>query len=235
MFKKIYLFLFLILASCGGGSSYNTPNVICSVEINADSICSATGISETCAQMITDVHPTWVITDRAVGGLALFSLVDGYSTACADCGLAKFGTQLPFSQIIHTSKIVSIELGGDDAFDYAYNGNGNATLYESELRGVISNIQAQGKIALLTGILPFEASSSTYYPGDPFDQATVNLAAQFNIIQHKVATDTGSLDAHWDSVPFNPLTDTIDGIHRTAPAMRLLVNQLINTISPICK
>lgn len=214
--------LSLVLTSCGGGSGGRS---IPSIEVNADSICAAVGVPQTCAQMIVSAHPDWVVDDRAIGGLTLSDLFNGYTAVWPGGPDGKNGPQPPFSKAAHPSRYVVVELGGDDAY-----AGFSSDQYRNELRSVVVSILAGGGVPVLTGIVPLKASGTDYFPGGLFDQSVVDRAVALNAIQHQVASETGALDAHWDMVPFDPSTDTVDGIHRTEPALRRLVQRLVDTI-----
>ncbi len=206
------LALCLILQACGGGEASSS---VVTVEINADSIYSATGIKVTCAQMLP---AGWVVEDRSVAGLTLHSLYTGYSEVWAVGPLGKNGVQSAFAEAKHTSHFVVVELGGNDT----YNGY-PSDRYESELRAILGNIQASGKTAVVTGTVPLRPAT-VGMPG--LDAATVARTVVLNAIVHRLAAEFGARDAHWDTVPFDPANDTLDGIHRTEPALRLLVQRL---------
>jgi hypothetical protein len=208
----IALALCVILLSCGGGSSSLSTPV--TVEINSDSICSATGIKVNCAQMLPS---NWVIDDRAIAGLTLHSLFAGYSEVWVGGPLGKNGVQAPFDQINHSSQFVVLEFGANDAYD-----DYPADRFESELRAMLLYIKDSGKTPVVTGIVPFRPASPDH-PG--FDAATVSRSLVLNAITHRVATEMSVLDAHWDIAPFDADADTVDGMHRTEPALRMLVIQ----------
>lgn len=208
------LALCALLQACGGGGAAAPAAV--TVEINADSICSATGIPTTCAQML---NADWAVDDRAIAGLTLHALAIGYTEVWAGGPLGKNGPQPPFVNAPHQSQFVVVALGGNDAYsDYP------ADRFEAELRAMLLQILATGKKPAVTGIVPFQAASAGH-PG--FDAATVERALVLNAITHRVAADLGVRDAHWDTAPFDPAMDTVDGIHRTEPALRRLVQKLI--------
>lgn len=216
--KTLYtLALCALLQACGGGAA--TPQIV-TVEINADSICSATGIPTTCARMLPS---DWVVDDRAIGGLTLHSLYAGYAEVWAGGPLGKNGVQQAFDKIAHPSQFVVVELGANDAYS-----NYPVDRYEAELRSILLHILATGKTPVVTGIVPFRAASADHPAG--FDAATVARSLVLNAIVHRVAAELGVLDAHWDAAPFDPDTDTVDGMHRTEPALRKLVQRLQETI-----
>lgn len=210
----IALALCALLPACGGGGTA-LPQVI-TVEINADSICSATGIKTTCAQMLP---ADWVVDDRAIAGLTLHSLYTGYAEVWAGSPPGKNGPQPPFVLAPHRSAFVVVAMGGNDAYEAR-----DPATFEAELRAILLHIVAIGKTPIVTGIVPFRAGP----PG--FDTATVARALVLNAITHRVAAELGVIDAHWDTVPFDPNADTVDGMHRTEPSLRRLVQRLISTM-----
>ncbi len=214
---KLLLFTIFLLVACGGGGSSSVPNLAPTVEINADSICAATGIPTTCAQML----PTdWIVDDRAIQGLTLHALFVGYKEVWVGGPVGKNGIQLGFDKTLHPSSYVVVQLGINDA----YNGY-PVEQFEVELRSILLHIKSLGKIPVVTGILPFRASPTG------FDSATITRSVELNTIVHGVAAELGVLDAHWDKVPFNPDTDTVDGVHRTEAVVQKLVIRLQETIN----
>lgn len=208
----ITLVLCALLQACGGGAAI--PQVT-TVEINADSICSATGIPTTCAQMLP---ADWVVDDRAIAGLTLHKLYTGYAAVWAGGPLGKNGVQQAFDKTAHPSQFVVVAMGGNDAYE-----GRDPAVFEAELRAILTHIRAIGKVPVVTGIVPFAVGG--------FDAATITRAVLLNAITHRVAVEFGALDAHWDTAPFNPATDTVDTIHRTEPALRKLVQRLVTTIN----
>ena len=208
----ITLLLCALLQACGGSPA----SPVVTVEINTDSICSGVGIQTTCAQMLPS---DWVVDDRAISGLTLHSLYTGYSVVWVGGPLGKNGIQKPFDQTAHPSQYVVVEQGGNDAY-----GNYPAERYELELRAILLHIISIGKTPVVTGIVPFKAGT----PG--FDSEKVARCLVLNSIVHRVASELGVPDVRWDLVPFDPATDTVDGIHRTEPALRKLVGKLVTTI-----
>ena len=212
--KWLPLFVLLVLCvamvSCGGG----TPATI-TVEINGDSICSGTGTKTTCAQLLP---ADWVVDDRAVAGLTLHSLYTGYAEVWAGGPLGPRGVQQRFAQTDHPSQFVVISMGANDAYE-----SRDPSAFEAELRAILLHIQSLGKTPVVTGIVHFS-------PGPVFDAGTVERAQALNAITHRVAAEMGVLDAHWDTVNS---TDTVDGIHRTEPTLRILVARLVETIKTL--
>lgn len=214
--KLLVMAVCVILYACGGGGS-SAPKSPPSVELNADSICDAKGIPTTCAKMLP---ANWVVDDRAVAGLTLHSLSVGYSAVWVGGPLGKNGPQVAFDKTPHPSTYVVVQQGINDAYEAR-----DPLVFEAELRAILLHIKALGKIPVVTGVLPFRASPTG------FDSATITRAVEFNSIVHRVALELGVLDAHWDKVPFNPDTDTVDDIHRTEAAVRALVIRLQETIN----
>ena len=205
------------LSACGGGGSSVAGPV--TVEVNSNSICSATGIPTTCAKMFP---ADWVVDDRAITGLSLHSLANGYSNVWVGGPIGKNGVQQAFNNTPHTSQFIVVELGGNDAYEAR-----DPVVFEADLRVILLHIRAIGKVPVVTGIVPFKAGP----PG--FDAATVARAIELNAIVHRVAIELSVTDAHWDAAPFDSSTDTVDGIHRTETALRKLVARLVDTIKGI--
>ena len=159
--------LIFLLASCGGGGT----SVTCTVEINADSVMSASTHPEPAAATLQRMRPAWVIDDRAVTGLSLDDLMTG------------------FKQTPHPSQIVVIELGGNDAYE------GRApSLFKAQLTSAVQHLQAHGKTPVLTGIVQVETWGL-------FDQATSDRIRVLDGITREVATELSVPHAGWGAVP----------------------------------
>lgn len=209
MLKFLSPLLLSLLISCG------SPIEPCSVEINADSLFSGYLVPKTGAMYLSDIRPDWILDDRAVGGHSLAALAYGNKYPI-------IGTP-PFDVVTHPSSIILIELGGNDAY-IGY----TAEQFEYNLRWAVSTIRANGKIPVLTGIVPFE-------PGPVFTASVVAKDVSFNSIIHKVAKELNIVDAYIDTVDFNPKVDTIDQIHRTEPALIKIIDRIALTIDPLCR
>ena len=219
-----------LLAACGGGGG-GAPVVVgptpvitaCSVEVNGDSIIVGPTLSPTPMQRLGMLRPGLEIIDKGISGLTLNSLYNGYGVPYDGAPAPRLGTQLRFNQIQRTSRIVVVELGGNDAYSSL-----PAVTFEQQLRAIVATIQGEGRVPVLTGIVKLTAAGA-------FDQGTVDRAAELNVVIHRVAVEMGVIHAGWDEVPFAGEVETIDGIHRTQAASDRLVEQLAKTLDQICK
>lgn len=217
--KRTYIgSLLLMLFGCGGGGTSQVENI--SVELNGDSILFGYLLTLTPADFLKKERPNWVIKNVTAGGLTLDDYYKGYTTPYTNASPSVFpaGPQLAYKNIARTSKYIVIELGGNDAY-----GSISPITFENELREIISTIKLENRIPILTGIVGLVA-------GDTFDQNTIDRITYLNKLIRQISVDTNTPHAGWDTYSFNPVTDTIDGIHRTQPVMNNLMLQLIKTI-----
>jgi hypothetical protein len=219
--KGALVALFLCLTACGGGDP-EPPPVAGTVELNGDSVMYGLGLQESPAMGLLRERPSWTVEDRSASGLSLRDLMEGYPEPFKDAPISAYprGPQGPFTAIQHTASVVVIEQGGIDALEET-----SPEAFEQNLRTAVAHIKGLGATPVLTGIVPLE-------PGAFFTAPRVALTVELNAITHKVARDLGVTHAGWDTVEFNPATDTLDGIHRTQPASKRLVSRLAAVIDP---
>jgi len=207
----------VLLLSCGGSSV--TP---LKVELNGDSIVYGQGLDVRPSVYLQSLLPDVIIEDKSQVGLTLDSLVRGYSTPWVDGPVPRLGTQPPFNQIERTADIVVISLGGNDAYAGL-----SPDEFEVELREVIQVIKGEGRVPVLTGIV--QLTPSTY----GFDYPTVQRAIELNERTKVIAKDMNVINVNWDTVEYNGLLDTLDGIHRTQQASNLLIERLALVLKSI--
>jgi len=216
--KYVVLLLATLLISCGG-SSYSTT-----VELNGDSVMYGQGLDVRPSAYLQELLPELNIQDKSQVGLALDSLVKGYSTPWLNGPVPRLGVQPPFNQIERTADIVVISLGGNDAYSDL-----SPVVFEEQLRGVIQRVKDEGRIPVLTGIVQLTPSAMG------FDYLTVNRAIELNSITQKIAQDMNVVNANWDTVEYKGLQDTLDSIHRNQKASNLLIEQLAITLRQTIK
>ena len=214
-----------LLAACGGGG---TP-AVCSVEINADSILSGEGLQERPAATLQRMRPAWQIDDRAVGGLFMAALWAGYTEPYrgAPASVYPRGPQRPFKDVARTSHVVVVEVGGNDALALPTPAD-----FERDLRAIVTTIQAEGRVPVLTGIVQIEPDA-----GSLFGPAEHAHSVVLNTITHRVADDLGVAHAGIDLDPIRQ-EDTFDGIHRRPPAVATLLQRIavaVEAAAPHCK
>lgn len=215
--KYAVIIYLLLLFGCGG----NEPRQL-SVELNGDSILHGHELVVKPAARLAQIRPNLVVYDRTESGLTLNSLFTGYEKAWINGPIPRLGIQAPFNEIKRTSNIVVISLGGNDAY-----GNLSIIEFERQLRDIINLIRQEGRIPLVTGIVQLTATDIG------FDQDTVDRSIEFNRVIEKVTLELNVLNANWDTVEYNGLIDTIDGIHRTQEASDRLVVRLAETLDQI--
>ena len=222
-FKLLSLLVATTFVACAPSDDAKLP---CTIEFNGDSIMSALSLKESIPESFAKLRPAYKVDDRGIGGLTLNSLLNGYSEVWVGGPLGKNGVQKPFEKELHTSQYVVIELGGNDAY-----GDYSEQQFESQLRTILMTIQNQGRTAIVTDIIQVEAA-------DVFTDKVVNKIAAFRAITKKVASELNVVNMRWDTVEYNGLQDTVDGIHRTAEAsLRLVVRtvEVMDQIAPYCR
>ena len=212
----------LLISGCGGGGDETSNHAAtCNIELNADSICAATGVAKRCSQLINDANPNWLIEDRANAGETFFDMYFGCNTIWANGPVCPSYLTKAFIQSPHPSSIVIIELGWNDAY-----GNFSTQAYEVQLRSTVAFLQEHGKTVVLTGLVNAPADG-------PFkDPAIIARGAILNSIQGKVASDTGALFADWMTV--SPYISLPGDIHPNTETLNLLIQRLTSTIQPHC-
>lgn len=220
--RLITLALCLALQACGGGGGGADPLPPCTIEIDADSVMSTAAHPEPASAALQRARPGWVIEDRAVTGLTLRSLVQGYAQAYPTAPVFN-PARLPFAQASHAAQVVVIELGGNDAYE-----SRDPAVFEAELIAAVTYLQAAHKVPVLTGIVQVEAWGA-------FDDAAGQRIAVLDAITQKVAATHGIRHAGWHDVP----PQTIDGVHPTAERLGALLDRLVAAIdlatSGVCK
>lgn len=218
--RKFISSLLLLLTSCGGGSGSSSQAEIVTLELNGDSILYGPGLNKVSIVLLKELKPKWIVIDKAVGGLTLNALYKGYIVPYLNAKPEVFplGPQLPFRDVKRNSKFIVIEVGGNDAYNQL-----PAEIFEAQLREMISILKSENRVPIITGIPGMIA-------GDTFNQDTVDRILVNNAIMRKVTKEMNVIHAGWDTYPFNPLTDTIDGIHRSQEALNNLVIEIIKSI-----
>lgn len=209
----------MLLSGCGG----TDPAKPCSVELNGDSIMSGLRIDKF-AKTLGTLRPGMVFVDKAVEGLSLKAVYEGYTMPFPGAPIPPFGPQPPFKQVKRTSSVILIELGGNDAY-----GNIDPVLYTTMLEDMIQIVMTEGRVPVLTGIVDV-------VPGYTFDVPTRDRITVLNNIMQATATKYGLVFVDWRQVPFNGLSDTIgDGVHRTQDNATLLAIRTASALDQACK
>lgn len=214
--KYIIALVFILLYGCGGSES---P---LKVELNGDSAMFGHGLDVKPDARLKELRPELIIENKAESGLTLNSLMSGYSKTWINGPVPRLGIQPPFAEIKRTSDVVVISLGANDAY-----GNLSIIEFERQLRTVISTIQSEGRVPVITGVVQLTASPTG------FDQGTVSRSIEFDRVIMRVTTELNVLNANWATVEYNGLSDTIDQIHRTQQASDRLVIRLAETLDRI--
>ncbi|WP_343735273.1 SGNH/GDSL hydrolase family protein [Acidovorax sp.] len=180
----------LALAACGGGGSGGASPEPVTVDLYGDSIPAGYGVAVTPLERIRAMRPQWQVVDHAANGTRLKDLMPGFATAP------------------RTGRYVVLQPGFVDAFR-ATEG------YELDLRTAIDQVQREGRVPVLTGIV-----------GTP---SPPPLAAQYNAITHALAREYGLQHAGWGE-DYRDGDTTADGIHRTQDASDRLAALLVAAI-----
>lgn len=217
------ILLVTFLTACGGGGE---SKLDCTVEVNSDSVLNATYLPERPMLTFQRLAPGWKLDDRAVDGLTLNDLSKGYDLPFVGSGPTRIGPQGAFASIPHPSQVVVLAVGGNDAYEHR-----DPAVFKAQLEAAVSYLQAQGKVVVLTGIVPVVTVGI-------FDEAWQVRRDELNRIAREVAQATGATHAGFDTSEFHGMEETVDGAHRTQPAADRLVRQLLDTINqtyPGCK
>ncbi len=204
-----------ILAACGGSGATYRPD--CTIEINADSVMSNAVRPQPASAVLQKLRPAWGIDDRAVTGLDIMDLMNGYTYAYAGAPIAAIGPQSPFVQAPHLSRVVILELGGNDAY-----GSLPPDQYEDQLTKAIVYLQSIGKTVVLTGIIQTETWGA-------FDIATGERIQVLDAITRKLAAKFGLHHAGWHSVA----PQTVDGVHPTSERLAMLMERLVIAVDTV--
>lgn len=184
-----------------GGGGSAQNTEPCTVELNGDSIIATNQVASF-SGYIKFMRPSFAITDKAVGGM-----------------------QLNQMQRVFTSHVVLVELGGNDAETLT------DEQFKSLFTSVINQIKTEGRVPVVTGVVPL-----TYEPGSIFSQAKFDAAQRFDQFIHVYASENKVLDANWRAtVSYNREIDTTDGIHLTKAASEKFADQTIKVLDQACK
>lgn len=181
------------LISCGGGgggADAPAPQAL-GVELYSDSIGAGYGVRVPPAARMQQLRPAWQVVDHSVNGLQLTALMQGFA------GLHRTGRYVPLA------------LGLNDAYLGALG-------YEQSLRTAIEQLQREGRVPVLTGVV-----------GVPRPPA---LAVRHNAITHALAREYGLQHAGWGEDYRGEVDVIADGIHRTQEASDRLAALLVAAI-----
>lgn len=191
------------------------------VELNGDSILAGYGVNPTPVQLIGLARPRWVVDDRAVPGLKLESLLQGYTEPYPGAPTEYYprGPQPPFVQVARDSKIVVLALGLNDAFNLV-----DVAAFEGYLRSAITILIAEHRVPVLTGLVGVDESAPI------FDAEQISRIHAFNAITRALAVEFSLEHAGWDADYRGEVDAAPDHIHRTQEASDRLAPLLIAAI-----
>lgn len=191
------------------------------VEFNGDSILAGYGVNPTPMQLIGEARPAWRIDDRAVPGLKLESLMQGYTEPYPGAPAEYYprGPQPPFAEVERESKIVVLALGLNDAFNVV-----DVTAFEGYLRSAITILIAEHRVPVLTGLVGVDESAPI------FDAEQISRIHAFNAITRALAVEFSLEHAGWDADYQGPQDVAPDHIHRTQAASDRLAPLLVAAI-----
>lgn len=217
----VLLLSLIFLQGCGGGGSAATPLPNCTIEIDGDSVLADIGYGQTAAAYLVSQRSHWIIDDRAVAGLTLEKAATGYSEVYP--GATWHPIQPPFVAAPHPSRVVVIELGGNDARSPQ-----TPEEFGDRLSNMIKHLQATHKVTVLTGIVEVETWGA-------FTAADKAMVAVLNTVTENLAQKLGVPHVGWHNEP----ASTMDGIHPTPEKRKVLLDKLVATIERstigICK
>jgi lysophospholipase L1-like esterase len=222
--RRLFIIALLLLAGCGGGASSPSPVII---ELNADSLMTGPTLAEPIPLALQRLMPDTVIVNKAVVGLTLGGLMEGYDRISPVHDPLPDGYRLPFAQVPREAKIVVLELGINDALQQSWRPEYTPESYERDLRAFISIVRSEGRIPVLTGLVPVPEQPGTWSKDS---QDRIEALRQ---IVNRVAEETGTVHARFEDVPFAGMPDTVDGAHRTQEASNRLAEQLAKVLREI--
>lgn len=191
------------------------------VELNGDSILAGYGVDPTPVDLIRQARPRWVIDDRAVPGLKLESLFQGYTEPYPGAPAEHYprGPQPPFAEVERHSRVVVLSLGPNDAFNYV-----DVEAFKGYLRGAVELLLSEGRVPVLTGLVGMPEDNPI------FDAEQVERLHAFNAYTHALADEFGLEYAGWDADYRGEIDVAPDHIHRTQEASDRLAPLLIAAI-----
>lgn len=209
-----------LLVGCGGGGgSSDRTAELHTVEVYGDSIVRSPGLAVPMAQALRSMLPGWSIDDRSASGLRLAELMTGYAEPFKGAAreLYPAGPQPAFAAVSRQAHVVVIALGANDA-----PGTRPVDAFERDLREAVRIVRAEGRTAVLTGIVGLPVS-------DAFPAPWVARSAELNAITLAVAAELGLQHAGWGEAYEGP-KDVIDSVHRTQDASDRLAARLASAI-----
>lgn len=191
------------------------------VELNGDSILAGYGVDPTPVELIRQARPRWVLDDRAVPGLKLESLIQGYTEPYPGAPAEHYprGPQPPFAEVERHSRIVVLALGLNDAFNLV-----DVVAFEAYLRGAITTLIGERRVPVLTGLVGVDKAAPI------FNADQVARIHAFNAITHALAAEFDLEHAGWDADYQGPQDVAPDHIHRTQAASDRLAHLLVAAI-----
>ncbi|MCT6721686.1 GDSL-type esterase/lipase family protein [Acidovorax sp. K2F] len=205
------------LSRKGGGAA--SPPLPVSVTLDGDSILYGPTLAHNIAARLREWRPQWTVDDRGVYGLKLWQLIAGYTEPFPGAGPELFprGPQPPYAQVQRNTRIVVLEAGGNDALEMR-----TVAEYEADLREAIRIVQAEGRTAVLTGIVDLPVA-------DIFTPPIKARRDELNAVTLRVAAELGLQHAGWGEDYQGP-QDVFDNVHRTQAASDRLAALLVAAI-----
>lgn len=192
--RMAVLAIYLGLAACGGGGRDNDDTAELAepvaVDFYSDSIGAGYSVNVSPGERMAQIRPHWRIVDHSVNGLTLSALAP------------------EFASLPRTAKYVPIALGINDA-------NARTDNFEANLRSVIQQLLAEGRVPILTGLVGLPN------PGP--------LVVPYNDITHRLAQQYSLQHAGWNEA-YRPGDVSPDGLHRTQQASDRLTDLLVAAI-----
>lgn len=229
--RLFVMFALLIgLTACGGGGmgdeftteSAGSPFAGKSVSLNqatvdiyGDSISIGVGVEISPIMRLNEYRPNWVVDHHSTGGLRLDAVISGYSEPFANAHPIYYprGPQLPFPQVVRTSRFIVVGVGINDAINDST--EVDALRFEHNLRYLVRTILEEKRVPIITGVVNIGSNPA--------------LREHYNIVTHKIAEEFGLVHAGWGEA-YQAEGVGADTIHPNQMGSDRLAGRLIEAI-----
>lgn len=227
MRRLLYSVLTVALMGCGASAQevdYNSKREACTVELNGDSVLFGFQIAPSWRLPVTPggrlEQYGFKVVDKTAGGLTTADLLRGYSAPFegAWAELYPNGPQHPFREVSHTSRVVVIQTGINDARKQPFH---RAQIYH-DYRALVDAVREQGRIPVITGVTQVDQTL--------VDKDTLWRLGEVRKAVRQVAQEKQVHYASFDQLP----VAWTDGIHLDQASSNGLAENLRFVLSEIC-
>lgn len=190
------MFAVAALAACGGGGSteeeikeaaiansvFSTKAVAyggATVDVYGDSISIGVGVEVSPIMRLTEYRPNWVVDHHSAGGLRLDAVISGYSEPFQNANPIYYpkGPQLPFTQVVRTSRFIVVGVGINDAINDST--QLDAERFEHNLRYLVRTILEEKRVPIITGVVNIGSNPAFR---EHYNNVTHKIAQEFNLV-----------------------------------------------------